>query len=122
MRALVVDDSRTVRIVIRRILTELGFEVFEAGHGQEALDVLEKTGAVDVMMVDWNMPVMTGIELIRAVRGNKAYRDINIVMVTTETEMERVVQALAAGAHEYVMKPFNRELLVSKLSVLGLIP
>ena len=122
MKALVVDDSRAVRMMLRRMLTELGFdECLEAGHGIEALSRLDESGAPDVMLVDWNMPEMNGLDLIRAVRANPARRQIPIVMVTTETEIEQVVRALAAGANEYVMKPFTRDVILDKLDLLGIV-
>ncbi|MEZ5257415.1 MAG: response regulator [Ilumatobacteraceae bacterium] len=123
MRALVVDDSRAVRMMLKRMLAELGFdECAEAGHGGEALERLTEIAQPDVMLVDWNMPVMNGLELIRAVRSNAAHRDIPIVMVTTETEIEQVVRALAAGASEYVMKPFTKDVILDKLDLLGIMP
>jgi two-component system, chemotaxis family, chemotaxis protein CheY len=122
MRALVVDDSRAVRMMLKRMLGELGFDEFaEAGHGGEALERLDEIETPDVMLVDWNMPEMNGLELIRAVRTNPARRDIPIVMVTTETEIEQVVRALAAGASEYVMKPFTKDVIQDKLDLLGIL-
>ncbi|MEZ5218690.1 MAG: response regulator [Ilumatobacteraceae bacterium] len=122
MRALVVDDSRAVRMMLKRMLAELGFDECEAGHGGEALERLTEIDQPDVMLVDWNMPVMNGLELIRAVRSNAEHRDIPIVMVTTETEIEQVVRALAAGASEYVMKPFTKDVILDKLDLLGIMP
>src|ERR1700722_4542612 len=100
MRALVIDDSRAVRLLIRNILGELGMEVVEAGNGQEGLDRLGDSPEVDLVLVDWNMPVMDGLEFITAVRGQRIYDPVRIVMVTTETESEQVTRALAAGANE----------------------
>jgi two-component system chemotaxis response regulator CheY len=123
MRALVVDDSRTVRTVLRRILEPIGFdEVGEAGDGVEALAWLDANAEPDVMLVDWNMPRMSGIELVRVVRGARSQRDIPIVMVTTETELSQMVKALAAGASEYIMKPFTADVVLSKLQLLGIVP
>jgi two-component system chemotaxis response regulator CheY len=110
-------------MMLKRMLNELGFdECAEAGHGGEALARLREIQAPDVMLVDWNMPEMNGLELIRAVRSEQAYRDIPIVMVTTETEVEQVVRALAAGASEYVMKPFTKDVILDKLDLLGIMP
>lgn len=125
MRAMIVDDSRAVRLMLRRMLTEYGFdECVEAGHGLEALARLDEMhGTPDVMLVDWNMPEMNGLELIRAVRSDKdngERRDIPIVMVTTESEMSQMVRALAAGATEYVMKPFTKDVIFEKLELLGI--
>ena len=120
MRALVLDDSRAMRMVLVRLLREQGWEVVEAGDGQEGLDVLAAGPAVDLVLIDWNMPVMNGLEFVRAVRANEDYSGLTLVMVTTESEHSQVVRALAAGAHEYVFKPFTPEALLGKLSMLGL--
>ncbi len=120
MRALVVDDSRAMRLILGKILGEMGFEVFEAGDGREALEVLEEIGMTELMLVDWNMPEMDGYDFVRAVRSNQNYDDSCLMMVTTETEMEQVVKALEAGADEYVMKPFTKEVILEKLDLLGI--
>ena len=112
MRALVIDDSRTARILISNTLKELGMSVVQAADGREALEQLQKVPDVDLMLVDWNMPVMNGFEFVRAVRADPSYRDLRLVMVTTETEVSQVATALEAGADEYIMKPFSREILV----------
>jgi two-component system, chemotaxis family, chemotaxis protein CheY len=122
MRALIVDDSRAIRSIIKNILKELGFETLEAGHGREALDRLKQNGAVDLAMVDWNMPEMNGFEFVKAVRADASYQGTRLVMCTTETEIGLVVQALEAGANEYLMKPFNKEAVVEKLALLGFGP
>jgi two-component system chemotaxis response regulator CheY len=118
MRVLVVDDSRAVRLLIGNILRELGLEVVEAGNGREGLDRLAENPDLNLALVDWNMPVMDGLEFITVVRGDRAYDAVRIVMVTTETESEQVMRAMAAGANEYVMKPFTKDILVAKLSML----
>ena len=118
MLALVIDDSRTVRAIIGSILREAGLEVVEAADGREGLEQLRRHADLDLVLVDWNMPVMDGLDFIRAVRADRAYDPVRIVMVTTETEQEQVIRALAAGANEYVMKPFTKEILVAKLSLL----
>jgi two-component system chemotaxis response regulator CheY len=118
MRALVVDDSRAVRILIGNILREMGTEVIEAGDGRAALEQLRQNPEVELVLVDWNMPVMDGLEFIREVRSQRSYDGLRIVMVTTETESEQVMRALKAGANEYVMKPFNKDVLIAKLSLL----
>ena len=120
MRALVIDDSRTVRLVIAKLLAELGFEVVEAANGRQGLAQLHQSPA-DVVLVDWNMPEMNGLEFIQAVRADRAYDSVRLVMVTTETEQQQVIRALQAGASEYIMKPFTREILVAKLTLLDLI-
>ena len=119
MRALVVDDSRAIRRIIGDMMRKLGYEVHEAAHGIEALQRLEEIEMPDVMLVDWNMPEMNGIELIKTVRANPIYSNLPIMMVTTETEMERMAQAFIAGANEYVMKPFDQATISDKLQLLG---
>lgn len=119
MQALVIDDSRAVRLFIGHILRELGYDVVEAGDGQAGLERLGQNPDVRLVLVDWNMPVMDGLEFIRAVRRVPAWNAVRIMMVTTETECERVQAAIAAGANEYLMKPFAREVLIAKLSLLS---
>lgn len=118
MLALVVDDSRTVRLVIRSILADLGIDTVEAGNGQEALLRLAEFPEIGLALVDWNMPVMDGLEFVVAVRAQRGLDGLRLVMVTTETESEQMLRAMAAGANEYVMKPFTKEVLVAKLSLL----
>lgn len=120
MRALVIDDSRAMRMVLVRLLRDRGWDVIEAGDGQQGLDALADGPVPELALIDWNMPVMNGLEFIRAVRKQPAYADMTLVMVTTESEQSQVVRALAAGAHEYVFKPFTPEALLGKLSMLGL--
>jgi two-component system chemotaxis response regulator CheY len=122
MRALVIDDSRTMRRIVADMLGELGFDTAEAGNGREALDLLEAGEAFDLACIDWNMPVMDGLAFVVAVRTRRQWPDLTLMMVTTEGEQGQVVRALAAGAHEYVMKPFTPDALASKLGLLGLLP
>jgi two-component system chemotaxis response regulator CheY len=122
-KALVVDDSKTIRMIIRRVLIELGFEVCEAGNGIEAMKVLEKEKtAVSLVLADWNMPEMNGLELVKSLRQNPEYASIKVIMVTTETEIGQMTSALEAGANEYVMKPFTKDILVEKLELVGISP
>lgn len=119
-KALVVDDSRTIRIIIRRILVELGYEVCEAANGIEALKVVEADkAALALVLADWNMPEMNGLELLKRLRQNPELASLVVVMVTTETELDQMAAALEAGANEYVMKPFTKEILVEKLQMVG---
>ncbi len=118
MRAMVIDDSRVVRILIGAILREVGMEVIEAANGLEALERLKEDEEVKLLLVDWNMPVMNGLEFIQAVRSQHAYDGVRIMMVTTETESDQVTRALNAGANEYLMKPFTKEILIAKLNLL----
>ena len=122
MRALVIDDSRVMRRIVTSILEGLGYETRPAGHGREALDVLEAGWVPDLACIDWNMPVMDGLEFVGAVRAEPAWRGVTLMMVTAESERGQVVRALAAGAHEYVVKPFTPEVIADKLAVLGLLP
>ena len=122
MLALVVDDSSAMRKIISRILANLGFEVVEAENGRAALDVLESGTVPDIALVDWNMPVMDGLELVHEVRANDAWRTVSLMMVTTESEQSQIVRALAAGAHEYLIKPFTPDSIADKLELLGMVP
>ncbi len=122
MRALVIDDSRAMRRIVGSILGGLGYEVREAGHGREALDVLNEGFVPDLATVDWNMPVMDGLQFVSAVRSNPAWRSLTLMMVTSESEHTQIVRALAAGAHEYVIKPFTADAIRDKLALLGLLP
>ena len=120
MRALVIDDSRAIRLILGQILKALQFEVFEAGHGLEALEKLKETGPLDIALVDWNMPEMNGYDFVCEVRKDDQYKDMKLMMVTTETEMAQVIKALEAGANEYIMKPFTKDMIVEKLTIVGL--
>lgn len=119
MHALIIDDSKAIRLILRRMLSEVGFETSEAGDGQEALDLVDGGLRPDLILVDWNMPVLSGLELIEQVRQAPRSSTAKIVMVTTETELPQVVRALSAGADEYVMKPFTAEAILDKLRLLG---
>ncbi|HEX5273353.1 MAG TPA: response regulator [Gemmataceae bacterium] len=121
MRALVVDDSRAIRSILGLTLKGLGFEVADAGNGREALERLKSLPRPDVMLVDWNMPEMNGYDFLCAVRADATYNDSRVMMVTTETEMEQMIKALSAGANEYVMKPFTKEVIREKLELMGLL-
>jgi two-component system chemotaxis response regulator CheY len=120
MLALVVDDSRAMRMILRRIMAGHGYDVLEAGDGQEALDLLAEGIRPDIALVDWNMPVMDGLAFVAVCRSTAEYRGITLMMVTTESERAQIVRALAAGAHDYVVKPFTPETITAKLQVLGL--
>jgi two-component system chemotaxis response regulator CheY len=123
MRAMVIDDSSAMRMILRRIMTQAGFTTTEAADGQQALDLLEtEDTAPDVALVDWNMPNMNGLDFVKAVRGQERYSRMTVMMVTTEGEQSQIVRALAAGAHEYVIKPFTPDAIIEKLSLLGLAP
>ena len=121
MKALVIDDSKTIRTVIARIFDGLGFSVVQAENGKLALDRVIAEPDFDVLLVDWNMPVMNGLEFVQHVRARPELANTPILMITTETEMDRVVAALEAGVNEYLMKPFTREALAEKLTMIGVV-
>ena len=120
MQALIVDDSRAMRTILGKIVTSLGFDVITAVHGKDALDQLTAGARPQLMLLDWNMPEMNGYELLQHVRSDPTHAGTKIIMVTTETEVTQVANALAAGANEYVMKPFTTEVIYEKLCLLGL--
>jgi len=120
VKALVVDDSRAMRLIIARQLKSLGFLTLEACNGREALEVIASSGPFDIALVDWNMPIMNGLELVLEVRRDRAYDEMAIMMVTTESEQDQVMRAIEAGASEYLMKPFAPEAIEEKLVILGL--
>ena len=120
MKALIVDDSRAIRMILKKFLVSQGFDTFvEAGNGQEALDRLSESGVADLALVDWNMPVMDGLQLVGAVRENKGFDAMRLVMVTTESESTQMQRAIDAGASGYITKPFTTETLREKLQALG---
>ena len=126
MLTMVIDDSRAMRLILKRIVAQLGFDVVEAGNGQEAMDylkanVLDGDGEIPgLALVDWNMPEMNGLEFVTAVRADPRYKSMTLMMVTTEGEQSQIVRALAAGAHEYLIKPFTPDAVAEKLELLGL--
>jgi len=120
MRALIVDDSRFVRDFLRGLLEERGIKCNEAADGRAALEYLHSGMHFDLALVDWNMPVMNGLETLLQLRAD-GYRDLKVMMVTTEAENDYILRALEAGADEYLMKPFDDEALQEKLAMLGLV-
>ncbi len=120
MRALVVDDSRFVRDYVRGLLEEQGIECEEAADGRAGLERLKSSPAFDLALIDWNMPVMNGLEMLCHLRA-AGFRDLKVMMVTTEAENDFIVRALDCGADEYLMKPFDEEALSEKLAMLGLV-
>ncbi len=119
MKVLIVDDSTATRFILSKMMKGIGCDVVEADNGSTALSVLDENKDCQVALVDWNMPVMNGYELIQNIRKDNSYDELKIMMVTTETEMEQVVKALEAGANEYVMKPFTKEIVIDKFKILG---
>jgi two-component system chemotaxis response regulator CheY len=122
MRAIVIDDSKAMRRILKTALSNHGFEVIEAENGRQAIQCLRESGGLDLALVDWNMPEVTGIELVELLRADTGFSNMRLMMVTTETEPEQVERALIAGADEYLMKPFTTETLTLKLQTLGLLP
>jgi two-component system chemotaxis response regulator CheY len=122
MRALVIDDSRTIRSILEGMLRDLGFEVVTATDGSDGLAKVAEVGPLDVVLVDWNMPILNGIGFVKMVRVAPHELRCPIVMVTTESEISQIETALTAGADEYLMKPFTRDGLADKLSMFGLVP
>jgi len=118
MRALVVDDSTALRLYLRKILVPLGFDVVEARNGSEGLQQVREQ-SVDLVLLDWNMPVMNGLELLQHIRSEPGVGSPCVMMVTSENDLHEVAQALDTGANEYVMKPFTPEIIVDKLALLG---
>ncbi len=120
-KAMVVDDSRAIRMILSGVLQDCGFEVSQATNGKHALTLLPDQRDLSLILVDWNMPEMNGLEFVKAVRAESRYQGIRMMMVTTETEMEQVIRALNAGADEFVMKPFTKEVIEDKLRLIGVI-
>lgn len=119
--ALVIDDSRAMRLLLGDQLRSLGYAVIEAGDGEAGLEALRKRQMPPrLVLVDWNMPVMDGLGFIQAVREDQRFHGTRLLVVTSETEVDQMMRALQAGADEYLMKPFSPEALLSKLHLLGL--
>lgn len=116
---LVVDDSSVIRKVARRILEEMDFDITEAEDGREALDACQKQ-MPDAVLLDWNMPNMDGLDFLRAVRQEPGGDQPKIVFCTTENDVAHIARAIHAGANEYIMKPFDRDIIQSKFEEIGL--
>ncbi|MEX2455227.1 MAG: response regulator [Rhodospirillaceae bacterium] len=119
-KCLVVDDSKVVRMVARKILEELKFKIAEAADGREALGKCDER-MPDAVLLDWNMPVMNGIEFLREMRSRPGGERPVVVFCTTENDMSHIREALLAGANEYIMKPFDSDIIESKFLQTGLI-
>jgi len=121
-QAMVIDDSRAMRMILSRTLQRFGWEVAQASNGKDALDQIHREDSqVGLFLVDWNMPEMNGLDFIRMLRSDARYGTVPIMMVTTETEAEQMAAALEAGANEYVIKPFTEETIEDKLRMLGVL-
>ena len=116
---LVVDDSRVIRKVARRILEDFGFEIAEASDGMEALAWC-RAAMPDAILLDWNMPVMTGIEFLRRLRQEPGGHSPTVLFCTVENDIERIREAIDCGADEYIMKPFDGDIIASKFAQVGL--
>jgi len=117
---LVVDDSRVIRLVARRILESLNFKVEEAADGRQAMVACQKH-MPDVILLDWNMPVMNGIDFLRRLRGTSGGEGPVVVFCTTENDMAHIQEAIGAGANEYIMKPFDSDIIQTKFAQVGLL-
>ena len=117
---LVVDDSKVIRMVAKKILLELEFEAREAADGQQALDAC-LDGMPDGVLLDWNMPVMSGIEFLRHLRAAPGGDKPIVVFCTTENDIEHIQEAIEAGANEYIMKPFDSDIIQAKFTQVGLL-
>ena len=119
MRALVLDDARAARRFLGNMLTEFGWEFLEGADGHEGLDCLNTHGRLDIAFVDLNMPGMDGLGFIREVRKRPELNAMPLIVVSTESEADRIAECLQSGANEYVMKPYTREVILEKLTIVG---
>jgi two-component system chemotaxis response regulator CheY len=119
---MVIDDSRAMRMILSKCLTGFGYEVLQAQNGKDALaQISPEDSAIELFLVDWNMPEMNGLEFVQRLRAQPRFSSIPVVMVTTETETDQMIAALEAGANEYVIKPFTMDTIEDKLRMLGLL-
>ncbi len=122
MNVLLVDDSKTARNMLKRIFVELGnWEVLEAENGQDALERLNQVKSMDLICIDWNMPVMNGLEFLKLAKKHPDLSDTWMMMVTSETEFTNINKAMVSGANEYIMKPFTKDIILAKLEMMGLL-
>lgn len=119
-QCLIVDDSSVIRKVARKIMEEANFEIAEAENGQQALEKCRHK-MPDIILLDWNMPVMNGLEFLKELRKEPSGNTAKVIFCTTENDMDHITQAISAGANEYIMKPFDKEIIVSKLKEVGLL-
>lgn len=121
MKTLVVDDSAPMRSLIGQMLRKMGHQIIEAGNGKKALEQLKTDPEVGLVLLDWNMPEMNGMEVLDALSAKEmSARRPRVIIVSTECEVEKIIQAMERGADEYIMKPFTKEILEEKLSILGI--
>lgn len=121
-QAMVIDDSRAMRMILSRKLEQFGYTVAQAANGKDALEKIgQDQGNVSLFLVDWNMPEMNGLDFIKNLRAQPKFQTTPVMMVTTETEADQITAALEAGANEYVIKPFTEDIIEEKLRQLGLL-
>lgn len=118
---LLVDDSRAVRLVGRRMMGTFGLNVLEAEDGKQALEVVHANPGLDAVLLDWNMPIMDGMEFLKALRAEEREKQPVVVMCTTENDMPQIIKAIEAGANEYIMKPFTEDIVRDKLEETGVL-
>jgi two-component system, chemotaxis family, chemotaxis protein CheY len=119
---MVIDDSRAMRMILSRNLERFGYEVAQATNGKDALaQIHQKDSRIGLFLVDWNMPEMNGLDFVKSLRSEPRFQSVPVMMVTTETEADQIAAALAAGANEYVIKPFTEDTIEEKLRQLGLL-
>lgn len=121
MKALIVDDARVVRLALRGIMQQLDWDVVEAENGKQAMEQVHKHADIDLILLDWHMPVMNGYDFLVSLRASPKHKEKpKVIMVTTEASMASILKALSAGADEYIMKPFDADMIQDKLNILGL--
>ena len=120
-KVLLVDDSRAVRLICRRLMTSFGFESLEAENGREALALVRSHSDIEVILLDWNMPIMNGLDFLKVLRAERRPLQPAVIMCTMYSEPSRIAEAMAAGASEYLMKPFSQNILLSKFQEVGVL-
>lgn len=120
MRALIIDDSKAMRKVLGRTMTSMGFDVDEAMNGEDAIVLLERSSNTGIVLVDWNLPEMSGLDFVKAIRSTEQYDSVRLMMVTSDTDEDQMATAFQAGVDEYVTKPFTADIIRDKVRVLGL--
>ena len=114
-KILLVDDARTVRLICRRVVSGMGFEAIEAENGEAALQAVRDNADLDMILLDWHMPVMDGMTFLKTLRADRTLAQPRVVMCTTQNEITDIADALTAGADEYIMKPFTEEIIRDKI-------
>lgn len=120
MRALIIDDEDSSRILLTAILEPYGFETVESENCADAWQILESQPRFDLALVDWNTPKMSGIDFLKKVRADTRFQDLLVIMITGMNDMPNVKEALQQGANEYVMKPFTEDMILDKMKIVGI--